>query len=63
MLDEEIYVLTRHGRFEASYIETIPVYKRRHFLFLLEREVEKMEEYADKSKGGSYTNNIPQRPR
>jgi hypothetical protein len=48
MIDEEIYVLTRHGRFEASYVENIPIYRRRHFLFLLEKEADAIAEHRSK---------------
>ena len=48
MLDEEIYVLTKHARFQADYIEKIPVYKRRHFLYLLQKENEEIEEYKER---------------
>ncbi len=50
MVDEEIYILTKHGKFESSFIEKIPIYRRRHFLFLLEKEAEKVEEEIDKAK-------------
>ena len=48
MINEEIYVLTRHGRFDANYIENIPIYRRRHFLYLLQKEAEKIEEQTSK---------------
>lgn len=57
MVDEEIYTLTRHGRFDSSYVESIPIYRRRHYLFLLEKEAEKMEEQMDNAKKGSNQNN------
>ena len=50
MVNEEIYILTKHAKFEAEYVENIPVYKRRYFLHLLEKEndeIEKMQEQAD----------------
>ena len=53
MLDEEIFYLTKHGNFEAEYIESIPVYKRRHFLYLLNKEFEAIEEEQDKIKSRS----------
>lgn len=56
MIDEEIYLLTRHGRFESSYIERIPVYKRRYFLHLLEREAEKIDEESEKASRRSHSN-------
>ena len=48
MVNEEIYVLTKHAKFEASYIETIPVYKRRNYLALLQEENEKIQAERDK---------------
>jgi hypothetical protein len=51
MVDEEIYILTKHAKFQADYIENIPIYRRRHFLFLLEKEndeIEKMHEKANR---------------
>lgn len=53
MIDEETYLLTRHGKFDASYIEKIPVYKRRYFLHLLEKEAEKIEEESEKARKGT----------
>jgi len=47
MVDEEIYILTKHAKFQADYIERLPIYRRRHFLFLLQtenEEIEKMQE-------------------
>jgi hypothetical protein len=47
MVDEEIYILTKHAKFQADYIEKLPIYRRRHFLFLLQKEhdeIEKMQE-------------------
>jgi len=49
MVNEEIYILTKHAKFQADYIENLPIYRRRHFLFLLQREneeIEKMQENA-----------------
>ncbi len=37
---EEIYLLTKHAKFNAEYIEKIPVYKRRFYLNLLKEELE-----------------------
>lgn len=48
MVNEEIYILTKHGRFQADYIESIPVYRRRHFLHLLQEEAEKVQEERDR---------------
>lgn len=50
MVNEEIYYLTKHGRFEASYIENIPIYRRRHFLYLLQDELERTQEEYDKAE-------------
>ena len=49
MVDEEIFVLTHHADFQADYIEKLPIYRRRHFLYLLQKEneeIEKMQEQA-----------------
>jgi len=43
MVDEEIYVLTKHAKFQADYIERLPIYRRRHFLYLLQKENEEIE--------------------
>lgn len=56
MVDEEIYILTKHAKFQADYVESIPVYRRRHFLFLLQKENEEIERLQEQQK-----NNI--RPR
>ena len=48
MIDEEIYYLTKHGNFQADYIENIPVYKRRHYIFLLNKEIEKENEEIER---------------
>jgi hypothetical protein len=56
MLDEEIYLLTKHGRFQADYIESIPIYRRRHFLHLLNKEFEEIEKEQDKIKSQSNFN-------
>lgn len=50
MIDEEIYILTKHAKFEANYIEKIPVYRRRYFLFLLQKENEEIEKIIEKEK-------------
>lgn len=51
MVDEEIYILTKHAKFQADYIENIPIYRRRHYLFLLQREQEEVEKLRDKESG------------
>jgi len=48
MINEEIYILTKHGKFQAEYVENLPIYRRRHFLHLLDVENEKMKEEQDK---------------
>jgi hypothetical protein len=50
MVDEEIYVLTKHAKFQADYIENLPIYRRRHFLFLLQKENEEIEKVRDREK-------------
>jgi len=48
MVTEEIYILTKHAKFQASYVESIPVYKRRYFLDLLEKENKMIQDEHDK---------------
>ena len=48
MINEEIYILTKHARFQADYIESIPVYRRRYYLHLLQDENERMEKEREK---------------
>ncbi len=50
MVDEEIFILTKHAKFEASFVEQIPVYRRRHFLFLLQKENEAVEKLTEKER-------------
>jgi hypothetical protein len=50
MVDEEIYILTKHAKFQADYIENLPIYRRRHFLFLLQKENEEIEKQQDKAR-------------
>ena len=50
MVDEEIYILTKHAKFQADYIEKLPVYRRRHFLFLLQKENEEIEKMQEAAK-------------
>jgi len=50
MVDEEIYILTKHAKFQAHYIENIPIYRRRHFLHLLEKEFEEVDKQRDKAE-------------
>ena len=49
MVNEEIYILTKHAKFQADYVEKLPVYRRRHFLHLLQEEndeIERLQEQA-----------------
>lgn len=50
MVNEEIYILTKHAKFQADYVENLPVYRRRHFLHLLERETEEIKKIQDREK-------------
>jgi hypothetical protein len=50
MVDEEIYILTKHAKFQADYIENLPIYRRRHFLFLLQKENEEIERLQEQAK-------------
>jgi len=58
MVMEEIYILTKHGRFNAEYIESIPVFKRRFYLNLLKEEFEhqkaEQEKAESKAKAASF---------
>jgi len=53
MVDEEIYILTKHAKFQADYVENLPIYRRRHFLFLLQRENEEIERLQEQEKNKS----------
>jgi len=50
MVNEEIYILTKHAKFQADYIEKLPIYRRRHFLFLLQKENEEIEKIQEKAR-------------
>jgi hypothetical protein len=50
MVNDEIYILTKHGRFQADYVEGIPVYKRRYFLHLMQKENEEMEKQQEAAR-------------
>ncbi|MFA5207199.1 MAG: hypothetical protein WC428_00715 [Candidatus Paceibacterota bacterium] len=50
MVNEEIYILTKHAKFQADYIENLPVYRRRHFLHLLEKENEEIEKLQEEAQ-------------
>lgn len=44
----EIYMLTKHGKFSAEYIEKIPIYKRRYYLHLMEEEADQIKKENDR---------------
>jgi len=50
MVNKEIYYLTKHGRFQAEYVENLPVYKRRYFIYLLNDEIEKQNNEIERAK-------------
>jgi len=50
MVNEEIYILTKHAKFQADYIEKLPIYRRRHFLHLLEKENEEIKRLQEKAE-------------
>ena len=49
MVNEEIYILTKHAKFQADYVEKLPVYRRRHFLHLLQEENEEIERLQEQA--------------
>ena len=49
MVLEEIYLLTKHGRFSAEYVEKTPVYKRRFYLNLMSEEANEIRKEQEKS--------------
>jgi hypothetical protein len=53
MVDEEIYILTKHAKFQAEYVENLPIYRRRHFLFLLQKENEEIQRLQEKAQSKS----------
>ena len=59
MINEEIYILTKHAKFQADYVENLPVYRRRYFLHLLEKENDEIEKMQDQARNKS--NNRPRR--
>ena len=48
MVMDEIYVLTKHGKFNAEYLEDIPVYKRRYYLHLMEKEADEIKKERER---------------
>lgn len=53
---EEIYLLTKHANFSSQYIENIPVYKRRFYLFKLKEELEAQKEAQEKASKQARSN-------
>jgi hypothetical protein len=49
MVDEEIFILTKHAKFQADYIENLPIYRRRHFLHLLQKENDEINRLQEKA--------------
>jgi hypothetical protein len=56
MINQEIYILTKHGRFQAEYVENLPIYRRRFFLELFQKENDEVQKEYDKinRKSSSY---------
>jgi len=50
MVMEEIYLLTKHANFDSSYIEKIPVFKRRFYLNMLKEELENTKKAQEKAQ-------------
>jgi hypothetical protein len=57
MVMQEIYILTKHANFSATYVETLPTWKRRYYIHLLEEEVDQIKKHqeaqASKAKNAS----------
>ena len=53
---DEIYVLTKHGKFNAEYLEEIPVFKRRYFLHLMEEEADQIKKERERLERKSAVN-------
>lgn len=47
---EEIYLLTKHAKFQSEYVEKIPVYKRRFYLNMLKEELEDTKKAQEKAE-------------
>lgn len=47
---EEIYLLTKHAKFQSEYIERTPVYKRRFYLNMLKEELEETKKAQEKAE-------------
>jgi hypothetical protein len=64
MVMQETYLLTKHGHFNAEYIEDIPVYKRRYYLNLLKEEADAHKAEQEKmSRKSQSAGRIPTRKR
>jgi phage terminase Nu1 subunit (DNA packaging protein) len=50
MVNEEIYILTKHAKFQADYIERLPIYRRRHFLHLLQKENDEIKRLQNQAQ-------------
>lgn len=61
MINQEIYILTKHGRFQADYVENLPIYRRRYFLELFQKENDELEKEYEKLNRKS--SSIRKRPR
>lgn len=48
MVMQEIYILQKHASFPAPYVETLPTWKRRYYINLLEKEVEEIKKEHEK---------------
>ncbi|NJO61973.1 MAG: hypothetical protein HC836_28140 [Richelia sp. RM2_1_2] len=55
---QEIYLLTKHGRFDSEYVEQLPVYKRRFHLHLLEKEAKDTKEAYEKEAKKNKTRTV-----
>jgi hypothetical protein len=58
MVMEEIYLLNKHARMSADYIERIPVYKRRFYLNMLKTELDDQKAANDKAASKMKSNNF-----
>jgi hypothetical protein len=47
MVMQEIYILTKHANFSPEYAESLPTYKRRYHLYLLEKEVDEVKKHQE----------------
>ena len=44
---QEIYILTKHAHFSAEYVESLPTWKRRYYIDLLEKEVDEIKKQQE----------------